>query len=214
MASDKVVFSKAIEPELPDEIMSSKLLTYIQDLNAGSYSGGIVNIDSSTLSSNGRWVDWRSAYIEIPFTILMKASTDITATANGYMAGLLKNGNWNLINYLTVDFNNTNIVQQTQFLNFYVNYKVMTTWSQDVQRKYGASVGAEAIDSPTSFRYSAGASSDGNGICNNRLGNTGNESFASSLENYNAGLLTRAYSTSYNPVVGVGSLPIQGGSTN
>lgn len=213
MASDKVVFTKSMEPELPEEIVSSRLLSYVQDLNGGSYSGGVITIDSSTLSSNNRWIDWRGAFIEIPFTILMKASTDISATANGYMAGLLKNGHWNLINYMSVDFQNSNIVQQTQFTNFYVNYKVMTTWSQDVQRKYGASTGAEAIDSPTSFRYSAGASADGNGICNNRVLSSGSDSYASSLENANSGLLTRSYSTAYNPVVGVGSLPIQGGVT-
>lgn len=211
--SDKVVFTKSLEPEMPDDIMSSRLLSYVQDLNSGSYSGGIVNLDSSTLSSNNRWIDWRSAYIEIPFTVCMKASTDISASANGYMAGLLKSGHWNLINYLTVDFQNTNIVQQTQFLNFYVNYKVMTSWSQDVQRKYGASTGMEAIDTSTSFRYSAAASADGNGICNNRIASSGADTFNTSLENSNSGLLTRAYSTSYGPVTGIGGLPIQGGST-
>jgi hypothetical protein len=101
MASDEFVYDHSITPDLPADIMSSKLLTYVQDLNNGSYTGGIINIDSSNLSSNNRWIDWRSAYIEIPFTVAMKASTDISgATPSGYMAGLLKNGSWNLINYL------------------------------------------------------------------------------------------------------------------
>jgi hypothetical protein len=213
MASDEFVYDHSITPDLPADIMSSKLLTYVQDLNNGSYTGGIINIDSSNLSSNNRWIDWRSAYIEIPFTVAMKASTDISAASpNGYMMGLLKSGSWNLINYLSVDFQNTNIVQQTQFLNFFVNYKVITTWSRDVQKKYGATSAAEQIDTPSSFYYSAGGSANGNGISNNQL-TSPNASFSTNLESYNQGLLARCYNSAYNPTGGLNSLPIQGGLT-
>ena len=213
MTSDEFVYNHSLTADLPEDIMSSKLLTYVQDLNNGSYSGGIINIDSSNLSSNNRWIDWRSAYIEIPFTIAMKASTDISgATPSGFMAGLLKSGHWNLINYLSVDFQNTNIVQQTQFLNFFVNYKMTTTISRDVQKKYGSTAGFEAIDNASSFYYAAGANANGNGISNNQLLGP-SVSFASNLEGSNQGLLQRTYNQAYSPVNGLNSLPIQGGST-
>ncbi len=213
MASDSVVYDDSIYSQLPEDIMSSKLLSWVQDLNNGSYTGGVINIDSSTLSSNGRYIDWRSAYIEIPFTVLMKASTDITgADCSGYMTGLLKGGYWNLINYLTIDFQNTNIVQQTQFLNHFVNYKVISTWSRDVQRKYGAAVGFEQIDNASSFRYSAGASASGNGITNNVVTPI-SSTYATNLEGANLGLYQRLYNTAYNPAGGLNGLTIQNAST-
>ncbi len=213
MASDGNIYDDSIGSQLPEDIMSSKLLSYIQDLNNGSYQGGVINIDSSTLSSNGRYIDWRSGYIEIPFTVLMKASTDITgADVSGYMTGKLKGGDWNLINYLTVDFQNTNIVQQTQFLNFFVNYKVISTWSSDVQKKYGSTCGFEAIDNASSFRYSAGASASGNGVVNN-LVTPITSTYATNLEGANTGLYKRLYNNAYNPAGGLNGLTIQNAST-
>lgn len=212
MSDDSYVYNESITPDMPADIVSSKLLSYVQDLNNGSYSGGVVNIDSSSLSSNNRYIDWTSAYIEIPFTVAMKASTDISgATPNGFMAGL-KAGHWNLINYLSVDFQNTNIVQQTQFLNFFVQYKVLSTWSNDALTKYGSAVGLGAIDTASSFYYAAGANANGNGISNNKPFIT-TASFATNLENSNTGLRERLYSTAYSPVSGLNGLPIQGSST-
>lgn len=213
MTSDEYVYTNSLHPDLPEDIMSSKLLSYVQDLNNGSYSGGVINIDSSNLSSNNRWIDWRSGYITIPFTVAMKASTDISgASPSGWMAGLLKNGQWNLLNYLSVDFQNTNIIQQTQFLNFFVNYKVTTTWSSDVQKKYGATSGADAIDTASSFYYSAAAGANGNGISNNQI-TAPTATFATNLEGGNVGLKERLYNQAYSPVSGLNGLPVQGGST-
>eukprot|EP00952_Eustigmatos_sp_NYUAD-ZCMA_P014399 56126-Eustigmatos_ZCMA.PRE.2 len=140
---------------------------YINDTNAGSYSGTI-QFDTAAAANSGKWVNWQEAYLMIPITVVSKSSVDITGAANAYMCGL-KNGSHQLINSFQVNYNGTSVVQQTPLLGHYVQYKLMTTYSTEDVIKSGASTQFYP-DNASSFRWSQyGDSRDGNGISNNRL---------------------------------------------
>lgn len=157
--------SQMSDPDV--EPFVKKELVWVGDQNGGSYNGQI-QFDLSQLSNSGKYIDWTSAFLVLPFVIVSKSSADITASANAFMAGL-KAGNHHLINSIKVDVNNTEVVQTTNFTNHYVSYKLMTSYSSDDVRKFGATTNF-IPDTATSFRFSTtGATKDGGGLSNNRV---------------------------------------------
>ena len=69
---------------------------------------------------------------------------------------------------MSVEYNGTSVVQVTPFLNHFVSYKLVTSFSQDLA-KHGPS-SLFTPDNSSSFRWSqAGASKDGIGLNNNRV---------------------------------------------
>jgi hypothetical protein len=172
---DKTLFDESTEQPMPARYMKDKEVLYVQDQNGGSYNGQIT-LDTSILANSGKWCDYSSAHLEIPFKIVLRsdqdvkgappAPIDLAGIVNSFSLGL-KNGHYQLIDSIQVDYNNSNVVQLQPYTNFYVNYKVLSSWSQDDLNKHGDTCGV-APDTPDSFTRSAGAGRDGDGICNNR----------------------------------------------
>jgi hypothetical protein len=204
---DQAIFTESVQSELDPHYFTSKDILWTPDLNGSQYSGGVINIDTSSLSSSGKWLAYSEAEIVIPFTILMQSSVDISANANSYMAGL-KSGHWNLINSMSVSYNGTQLIDQQSNLNMFVNYKVLSEWDMNTLRKYGSILGLPEIDTPTSFSYSAVASNGGVGISNNTV--VGADQTFGTLETSNSGFLQRLYNNALSPVTGLNSLPIYG----
>jgi hypothetical protein len=194
--ADKTTYVNAVEAQDTSTYFVNKEVFYVNDSNNSSYNGQI-NIDTSVLSNTGRWLDYSEGILEIPFRIGMKSSVDDTAHINGFSLAL-KNGSVNLINSIQVDLNNSNMVQQQPYTNFYCTYKMMTSWSQDDVKKHGA----ESMfipDSAGSYIYRGAVSTEGQGLTNNTVAPTTVQAFAadSPLDPYNAGLLARSRLTAF-----------------
>jgi hypothetical protein len=166
--ADEYTLQASLESEMSGSSPFVKRETLsIVDQQQGSYNGRI-SFDTSRLATSGRWVDLRTAEVHIPFTIVSKSSVDITASANAFMAGL-KNGTHHIIDSMSVRFNNQQVLQETPLLNHFVQWKMLSSYSQDDLKKHGSSI-FFSPDSATSFRVSAtGASKDGQGVSNNRV---------------------------------------------
>ena len=164
---------------------------YIQDQNSGVYNGQIL-FDTSVLSNSGQWLAYSEAYIQIPFVMTFQSSTDVSA-ANAYVQGFamgLKNGYYQLIDSIQVDYNNKNIIGLQPFTNFFVNYKVMSSFSADDLKKWGPTIGFNP-DSAGSGSYAAAANANGDGSSNNVVNPASALTYASQIDPYNAGLLKR-----------------------
>ena len=194
---DSFLYDETIESNDVVEQMINKQVLYVLDQNGGSYNGQI-QFDTSTLSNSGRWLAYSEGYLEVPFQITLKSTTDLTAAnayVNGFMVGL-KNGYHQLIDSIQGDYNNKNVVQLQPFTNFFVSYKLMSTFSADDLRKYGPSIGFWP-DGPASMSFSAGASANGDGTSNNVANPVASINYNTQLETYNLGFLKRLQSTSY-----------------
>lgn len=145
---------------------------YINDTNNGSYNSQIT-MDFSQIANSAKWASWSEATLEIPFTVVVenKSGTDADALINSFMVGL-RNGAFNLINSLTVTYNNTNIVQLTDYTNHFITFKLMTSLSQSDLEKWSGSL-YFSPDGSSSFESGTGPS--GVGFTNNRpsVGPTG-----------------------------------------
>lgn len=158
--------------DVPSSPFLKKQVVYVQDTQNTSNYTGQINLDLSQLSNSYQWIDFTSMVWEIPFTIVVENTNttdiaDMSAVINSYFAGL-KNGSHQLLQSLSVSINNSSVVQLSNYLSSYVEYKLMTSLSESDVKKWGASI-SFAPDSATSFHYSAdGSSGDGPGFTNNR----------------------------------------------
>ena len=85
----------------------NKQMLYVIDQQNGSYQGQIT-FDASSFSNSGRWINYAAGYLEIPYVIAMKSSSDIDVTAlvNSFMVGL-KSGYYNIVDSISCEFGNT-----------------------------------------------------------------------------------------------------------
>jgi len=126
-----------------------------------------IQFDCSSLANNNMYLSYSEAYFQFPILITAKGTaTNYSTTLNAFSLGL-KNGYYQFIDSMQVDLNNQNICQLQNNLNMLVNYKLLTSMSQDELDKLGPILGFYP-DSSDSYTYSTISSADGIGYCNNR----------------------------------------------
>lgn len=172
--ADQYVYEDSNEPQMTLEPFVNKKWVWVSDNNGGQYSGTQILIDNSSLSNSGLYIDWQSAFITIPIVMRLSATSanaqipSVQAAQAAFAAGV-KNGYYQFISSLSVEYQNTSVVQQTPFLNQYVNFKLMTSLSQETLSKYGPLLGFFP-DTGISAKYGAQSALDpsGHGSLNNR----------------------------------------------
>ena len=160
---DEAIYREAVNPQMDRDVMVDKKMMYVLDSNGGNYNG-VITFDTSSLANSGMYLDWSSSYMVIPFVISARSTVDITAI-NEYSLGM-KNGFWNIVDSLSIEYNNSSVVQLQPFLNFYVNYKVASSFSADDLKKWGPSIGY-CPDTAGNHVFNNAANAGGDGYSNN-----------------------------------------------
>jgi hypothetical protein len=172
---DNLVFEESVNAEIDQSEFISKKWIYVNDSNSQNYTSQVV-IDSTPLSNAGGYINWSEGYIVMPILVQLQSTTAGHLPLNTILADhtwALKNGFWNMINSMTVEFNNQNIVQQTPFLNVFRSFKAHTSFSQDDVLNEGSTIGYHP-DTAGSWLFAPAISnasplsSGGLGLCNNR----------------------------------------------
>jgi hypothetical protein len=135
--ADNLVYEESLNTEVHTSEFISKKWVYVNDNNSQNYTSQVV-IDSTPLSNAGGYINWQEGFIVMPL-IVQLTSNSIAGTAYALPAGgsladyswAFKSGFWNMINSMTVEFNNQNIIQQTPFLNVFSSFKANTSFSLD-----------------------------------------------------------------------------------
>jgi len=167
--ADNLVFEESLNTEIDTSEFISKKYVYVNDNNNGNYTSQVV-IDSTPLSNAGGWINWSEGFIVMPLLVQLTATTATSLPADSSLSDYswaFKNGFWNLINSMTVEFNNQNVVQQTPFLNVFRSFKCLTSWSADDLENHGASCGF-CPDSSDSWSYNVDFTTSGNNDGNGR----------------------------------------------
>lgn len=140
---DNLVFEEAVNAEIDTSEFVSKKWLYVNDSNSQNYTSQVV-IDSTPLANSGGWINWGEGYILMPLVVQLKSNTAGSlplATRLGDHAWAFKAGFWNMINSMTLEFNNQNCVQQTPFLNVFRSFKAHTSFSNDDLYNHGSTIG-------------------------------------------------------------------------
>lgn len=148
--ADNLLFEMTQESQQISEPFVSKQWVYCVDNNGGVYQNQVL-LDTASLSNSGKYCHMGESVFIFPLvlTLTSDAGTNISAY-NGAFACGLKNGYWNLLHSYSIEYNNTTVQNLTPFSNIYINYKMMTSMSQDDVHKNGPSLGFFP-DSCTSF---------------------------------------------------------------
>lgn len=153
---DNLVFEEAVNAEISDSEFISKKWVYVNDNNSQNYTSQVI-IDTTPLANAGGYVNWQEAYMIMPLNICLTSATSASLPANNDEADwswAFKNGFWQMINSMTVEFNNQNIIQQTPFLNVFRSFKNQTSMSLNDVHTNGAGIGF-AMDDFDSWMFTA-----------------------------------------------------------
>ena len=140
---DNLVYEESLNTEVEHSEFISKKWIYVNDNNNGSYASQVV-IDTTSLSNSGQWVNWSEGFIILPLIVQLTSNTaaSLSATANtADFTWAFKSGFWQLIDSMTVEFNNQNVIQTTPFTNVFRSFKANTTFSNDDIKNHGCSTG-------------------------------------------------------------------------
>ncbi len=156
---DNLVFEESVNTEVEQSEFIEKKWVYVNDNNSQNYSSQVV-IDSTPLANAGGYVNWSEGYILMPLVAELTSSQVMGGDAATVKLALdnncwaVKNGYWNIINSMSIEFNNQTIVQQTPFLNVFRSFKAHTTFSQDDLVNHGDDLGY-ALDSAETWEWSS-----------------------------------------------------------
>jgi hypothetical protein len=163
--ADALLFEVSNSIEMDGEPFLRRNRIYIIDQNNGSYSNNQVILDTASISNSGQWADFTSAIITVPLLITMTSTFNFSAIATDFAVGL-KNSYTQLISSMSIEYNNSSVVQISNFTNMYISYKLNTTLCVDDLVIIGTQIGF-AKDSSQSWSYQAVASLEGQGSTNN-----------------------------------------------
>jgi len=225
--ADNLVYEESLNTEVDQSEFISKKWVYVNDNNSQNYTSQVV-IDSTPLSNAGGWINWSEGYILMPLVVQLTSATPASLPANSTVADYtwaFKSGFWHMINSMTIEFNNQNVVQQTPFLNVFRSFKAATSWSQDDLFNEGPTTGYFP-DTANSWSYcnnfSATSYSNARGrnypYTNNSNGVSTSSSQASpvyttALTATTLAALLATPSLPVNSVAGVPTFPVPGATT-
>ena len=207
--ADEFSYSTSCEQQETEFEFSSRQYAYIPDQNSGNYPSSQITFDLASLSNSGKFVDWAQTYLTIPLVLNVATSTAMTGFPENVFAASLKNFP-TLINSLSVEITNNQVVNLTQFSNLDINYKVLSSMSNE--DAWNLNCLGFAKDTAESISYNAGLASNfgsGLGEINNVIKATPftpTAGFNATTFPQNVGRLQRMMNTSFDPTTSASSV--------
>lgn len=201
--SDKLVYDMSNEVNDVPNIFLRKDWINVLDNQNGSYTSNQCIIDTSQISASNKYMSLKEAYLSVPLLLTLTGANlapNTAASSSDYTVGL-KNWYGSIIHSLQIDLQGTTVVQQTNFINMWNIFKLMTTLSWNDVYVQGESIGFYPDDA-LSWSYNTVSTSTGQGVCNNTnfiQTNVVSAAFNSySSERGNIGLLKRQQYINYD----------------
>lgn len=194
---DTTIFDDTARVDDPHTPMIEKSVIWQNSIES-SYNG-YITFNLSQISGAGRYVDWKNGYLQIPYLVSLKSAQNITAAgAVNKFSAILKNGSHQLINSISVSYNTVKIVEQTDHINQFVSYKLMTGLNNDDVDKLCGTINF-CPDDGEDFIYqddtvNLGNNSNGTGLLNTRVrhNDAGTTNYDNNVVTYNRGGYRRA----------------------
>jgi hypothetical protein len=153
---DVAVVQNSLNDNLEDAtsvFFSDKNYAFITDStsNSGSFSSGQIQFDLSTLNSQSQWINLNEAVIEFPvkMTAVVTTAGTGTETAKSIAAistSVIKNGWHQWIDSAQLIINGQTIQSSQPYENVAASFRILSSWSQDTLKKWGASCGVALDD--------------------------------------------------------------------
>lgn len=148
--SDNFIFDETSDPrshDSNDTPFLRKNVSYVVDQQGGngSYNSGEVIIDSSQIASSGNFINWRDAYIALPYNVRWDCTFGSAPGAFSGGTGLVKYAlalkNCSLVSSIKVEANGKTIITANDGLSNLINFKLASTMTSQSLLKEGAVIG-------------------------------------------------------------------------
>ena len=193
-------------------IFSNVQQNYVPDSNNSSYPNGQISWDLSTLSNSGKFIDFQNSYVVVPLVMNLNLTGASAEDKENIFAISLKNGFHQLVNSMSVEIANCQVVNLTNMSNLDIHYKLLTTSSLEDERNFLPSINF-AKDTAESIYYTSAGDAGGLGECNNKIAQTnfvGSSSWGTKGWDANKGRLERQLNTSFDPINGANGSALGG----
>lgn len=144
---DNLVYEESINTEVNSSEFVSKKWIYANDNNSQNYSSQVI-IDTTALSNSGAYLMWSEAFIIMPLVVCLSAYNksdnnvvDLSSAPYIDQSWAFKSGFMNIVHSATIEYNNSNVCQQTPLVNVFKNFEILTSWSQDNLKNDSPSTG-------------------------------------------------------------------------
>jgi hypothetical protein len=160
MSTDLVVYNQSVEEAPSSSVMTDKKWLQVLDQNNGSYSSGQSTLETTSLSTSDRFMNYREAYLSVPLVLSVANDTNVNtyglenATNKSKLIGL-KNSYTSIIHSFSCDLNGTNIIQNTPFTELYNAFQLMTSLSWDDVKTQGSTIGFYPDDALSASSFTA-----------------------------------------------------------
>ena len=132
-SQDTVSYSSAMSSEDNNHVNKpylKKELIYQIDNNGGpTYDRNQVTFETIGISNNGKFADYKNAFISIPVCVTLSRDAHHATAAEGPTLINFKGSNTILIDSLTVSYGNDSIIQQNSNINAFCAFKQHTEFS-------------------------------------------------------------------------------------
>ena len=197
--ADEFTFHQSQAEQQTHFQFESRQYVWISDQNSGSYPNGQLTFDLSSIANSGKYVDFSQSYLTIPLVMHIN-QTSVNSSGENSWALSLKNGFHQLINSISVEITNCQVVSLTSFSNLDINYKLISKSSFEDVQNLQTTMGFTK-DTAESISYRGQASATGLGELNNVIADslfTPTNVYGGAL-NVNKGRQQRMVNTSFNP---------------
>ena len=104
---DLVTYSKSVEEKSSESVFLNQSWLSVLDSNNGSYSSSQATLETTSLASSDRFMDYREAYLSIPLLLTLGNATNANTAGGNWMLKMsskimgLKNSYTSLIHSLS-----------------------------------------------------------------------------------------------------------------
>lgn len=212
--TDKYLVDSEMHFDNFNKVSTDKALVYCIDQNTGSYTNGIVTIDTTNqLGGNNGFCSLKEGYVIVPYVVSLKNTSGSIAMASSAVANALsvslKANVANILDRVDVSINGKPVVAGQAYSNMWNNVRLQyESASSYVQKMAGTNLLFPDDPFPT-FTTSSGnsaASANGDSYCNNQINPAAALGTAGTTVPYpfNSGAFKRAFE-GVNNVVAAGT---------
>lgn len=123
---DNVVYADTkngdISKEASRPFLEKQIVYQIDDNGGPNYSRNQITFNTTNFSNNGKWCDYKNAWISIPTVTTVESDVPLTAVS-GPEAIQYKGSNLNIIDSIVIDYGNNNVIQMNKNINPYLIFK-------------------------------------------------------------------------------------------
>ena len=136
-----------------------KELLYVIDNNGSTdYSRNQVQFETVSISNNGKFADYKNAFLSIPVVVTLSrnGAADAVTSGDGHKLLNFKNSNVNLIDSIIIDYGNENVIQQNANINAFCSFVQHTELSENDVLVNGEHIGYRLDSSEWDYDESKG----------------------------------------------------------